>query len=247
MRRRGPRSRRKLSGIKGVDFVCCRICGDRLRVISRRHLSKHGTDRAEYMAEYALSPDKLVAKDFRVIQSSRRDYQPCSKKEWIAEMKRFYKKNGNVFARVLQQKRPQLYFQGKWLFGSWDKALSAAGFTPEKMRLHDIWDAQKVVETIRGLRSRGQQLNAYYAMKNYPALFLAGLRYYGEWGKALGAAGISNSSMLKNSTARRNLLKTLQEKTSEKPFAIGRSLKLQAELYFGSLQNALKQTKAHNL
>ena len=133
------------------------------------------------------------------------------------------------------RKGPSFYFQGKWLFGSWNEALSAAGFIPEKMRSHNFWDAKKVVKAIRGLRSRGQQLNAYYAMKNYPGLFLAGLRYYSEWSKALRAAGISNSSMLKNSTARRNLLKTLQKKTSGKSFAIGRSLKLQAELYFGSL------------
>ena len=43
----------------GIEFVCCRICGDYRRVISGRHLSKHDTDRETYLEEYHLSPDEL--------------------------------------------------------------------------------------------------------------------------------------------------------------------------------------------
>jgi hypothetical protein len=77
MRRRRSKSpsRRKLSGIEGVDFVCCRICGDRRRVISGRHLLKHDTDRETYIEKYDLSPDELIAKDFRKIRSSRLGFQ----------------------------------------------------------------------------------------------------------------------------------------------------------------------------
>ena len=56
--------RRRVDGDEGVDFVRCRLCGDHLRVISGRHLSKHATDRETYMQEYNLSPDELIAKDF---------------------------------------------------------------------------------------------------------------------------------------------------------------------------------------
>jgi len=37
-----PRSG-NFAGLEGIDFVRCRICGDRRRVISLRHLSKHET------------------------------------------------------------------------------------------------------------------------------------------------------------------------------------------------------------
>jgi hypothetical protein len=67
--------RRTFRGIEGIDFVRCRICGDRRRVISARHLSKHDIDRETYLEEYELSPDDLIAKDFRRIQSSRRDFR----------------------------------------------------------------------------------------------------------------------------------------------------------------------------
>ena len=82
-----PRSRR-FEGQEGVDFVRCRICGHRLRVISGRHLSKHEIDRDSYMDEYGLSPDELIAKDFRRIQSSRRGYHPYTKQEWIAAVRK---------------------------------------------------------------------------------------------------------------------------------------------------------------
>ena len=60
---------------EGVDFVRCRLCGDHRRVINGRHLSKHGIKREAYMQEFRLSPDELIAKDFRRLQSSRPEYQ----------------------------------------------------------------------------------------------------------------------------------------------------------------------------
>jgi hypothetical protein len=45
-----------------------------------------------YMDEYHLTPDELIAKAFRMIQSSRRGYYPNGKSEWIAAMKNLYKR-----------------------------------------------------------------------------------------------------------------------------------------------------------
>jgi hypothetical protein len=67
----------------------CRTCGDHRRVISGRHLSKHDTDRHTYMEEYRLTPDELIAKACRVIQSHGKD-------EWIAAVKEVYKQDGKV-------------------------------------------------------------------------------------------------------------------------------------------------------
>ena len=138
----GPRNRRFENG-DGIEWGCCRICGDHRRVISGRHLSKHDTDRVTYMEEYHLSPAELIAKAFRVIQSSRRGYYPNGKREWIAAVKKVYKRDGKVFAGHLQDKHKHLYEQGIWIFGDWDKALLAAGFDPKKMRIRNSWDQEK--------------------------------------------------------------------------------------------------------
>src|SRR5215475_10917340 len=93
-----PRSRpRMIDGDVDVDFVRCRICGDHRRVISGRHLSKHNTDRETYMEEYHLTPDELIAKDFRVMQSSRRGFYPHGKNDWIDAVKKLHKQGESVF------------------------------------------------------------------------------------------------------------------------------------------------------
>jgi len=181
---------RRLDGAEGIDFVRCRICGKHLRVISSRHLSTHDTDRDTYMEEYRLTPDQLCAKDFRKLHSSRRDYHPYGKRDWITAIKKIHKQHGQVFAGYLQDNLPHLYNQGVWLFGDWDKALRAAGFVPEQMRMWGFWDQAKLISQIQTLRKRSLPLYAKYVLDNHKKLFSAAQRQFGSWRKALAAAGI---------------------------------------------------------
>jgi hypothetical protein len=203
------RRTQKLAGVNGIDFVCCRICGDRRRVISGRHLSKHDTDRETYIEEYGLSPDELIAKDFRKIQSSRRGFYPYGKHEWIAAIKNINKHGGSVFAGDLQDNHPHLYNQGVWIFGDWDSALRAAGFEPERMRIRRFWDKERVVKEIRALRRRKLPLTPSQVIKNHTDLFSGALRQYGSWNKALVAAGIADKEIPKKT--RLGLLRELRD------------------------------------
>jgi hypothetical protein len=148
-RKRVRPRRRRLDGDEGIDFVRCRICGDHRRVISGRHLSKHDTDRETYMREYDLSPDELIAKAFRLIQSSHPGYHPYTKKSWIAAMQKVYENDRNVFAKYLQHIYPQLYSQGVWIFGDWDKALEAGGQNASAGFMGPPKDHQKAAEHAR--------------------------------------------------------------------------------------------------
>jgi hypothetical protein len=93
--------------------------------------------------DYHLTPDVLIAKDFRVTQSSRRGFYPHGKSGWIAAVKKLHKQGESVFAGDLQDKHPYLYDQGVWIFGDWDKALRVAGFDPDKTRLQGSWDRER--------------------------------------------------------------------------------------------------------
>ena len=190
-RKRLGSCRRSIDRDDGIEFVCCRICGDHRRVISGRHVSKHGTDRETYMAEYRLTPDQLIAKAFRVIQSSRPGYYPHGKSEWIAAVKKVYKRDGKVFAGYLQDKYKHLYEQGIWIFGDWDRALRAAGFDLERMRERGIWEDEKIVEQIRAMHKNRLPLYAKYVMNNHGKLFQGALRQFGSWAKALLASGVT--------------------------------------------------------
>ena len=177
-----------------IEWVCCRICGNYRRVISGRHLSKHDTDRETYIEGYHLSPDELIAKAFRRIQSSRRGYCPYGKSDWIAAVKKVYKRDGKVFAKYLQDNYPHLYDQGIWIFGDWDKALLAAGFDPEKMRERGVWYEEKIIDTIRAMHKRHLPLYAAYVMDNHGKLFSAALRQFGSWANALVATGVQETA-----------------------------------------------------
>jgi hypothetical protein len=59
--------------------------------------------------------------------SSRRDYCPRNKQEWIVAIKILYYRHGQLYAGFLQQHYPQLYHESVWLFGDWDAAMRAAG------------------------------------------------------------------------------------------------------------------------
>lgn len=228
-------------GTEGIDFVRCRICGDHRRVISGRHLSKHGTDREEYMEEYGLAADELIAREFRTQRSSRPDFYPYGKREWIDGIQKIYKREGKIFAGYLQDKYPPIYNQGPWLFGDWDTALRAAGFDPEGMRLRTLWDQRRVIKEIRRMRNQHLPLNAYYAMKYHNSLLHAAVKQFGSWSKALLEAGISKKQVSgKLQSSRLVVLRALRDALEDHSTRdIPQALALQAVHYFGSLRNAI--------
>jgi hypothetical protein len=233
-------------GDEGIDFVVCRICGDHRRVISGRHLSKHDIDRETYMEEYHLTPDELIAKAFRVIQSSRRGFYPHGKSDWIAAVKKLHKQGESVFAGDLQDKHAYLYNQGVWIFGDWDKALCVAGFDPKKLRLRTFWDRDRIIKEIRGMRDQNLPLYASHVMKNHPDLFSGAQRHFRSWNKALVAAGINkkqaSTSVYKSCPDVLRALRDVLENGSRED--IPDMLRLQATHYFGNLRKALRAMKA---
>jgi len=197
------------------------------------------------MEEYDLTPDELIAKDFRVIQSSRRGYYPNGKKEWIAAVKNVYEKDGKIFAGYLQDSYKHLYEQGIWIFGDWDKALHAAGFDPEKTREHGVWDKEKIIEKIRVMHKKQLPLYAKYVMDNHGKLFQAARRQFGSWANALVATGVTKKprtkKLFKGRLSLLNALSDALDRHSVKK--VPQPLKLQAAHYFGSLEKAIAALK----
>ena len=227
-----------MNGIEGVDFVRCRICGDHYRVISGRHLAKHGIDRQDYMAEYHLSPDKLIAKDFRVLRSSRPGFYPYGKSDWIAAIRRIYQAEGNISPKYLQTKHGHIYNQARWIFGDFNRALQAAGFDPVKIRRRASWDKDRIITAVRQLRKQKLPLYARYANMNHTNLFAKALRLYGSWPKVL-AAALPKSQLPAKLSTPIQILRALRDTSGQVPH----SLRLQAEYYFGSFSKALTASK----
>jgi hypothetical protein len=73
-------------------------------------------------------------------------------------------------------------------FGSWPKAIVAAGVDPEKLRRVTRWTKQRIIEAILTRALRGKRLNSSAVRPQ--SLVEAGARVFGSWESALEAAGI---------------------------------------------------------
>ncbi len=78
-------------------------------------------------------------------------------------------------------------------FGSWRRAVSAAGFDHEVMRESRVWTRTRILRTIQELSSEGKSLGWAYIEEHEPGIYRAARRKenFGSWAGALQAAGVS--------------------------------------------------------
>ena len=70
-------------------------------------------------------------------------------------------------------------------FGSWRKAVEKAGFNYDSVKLYKTWKEKDMLLGIKDL----EDLTDSYANKNNKALYIASIRSFGSWKKAIEAAG----------------------------------------------------------
>ena len=75
-------------------------------------------------------------------------------------------------------------------FGSWQKALEAAGLDYEEIRRHRAWDDAEILDEIRKLHAEGASLRVSDVSEQEPALVAAARRRYDGWYEAVVEAGI---------------------------------------------------------
>lgn len=76
------------------------------------------------------------------------------------------------------------------MFGSWPRALSAAGIDPDAEALHLKWDRESILWDIRQLDADGSDLASRDIQQSEPALHAAAVRHFGSWRAALRAAAV---------------------------------------------------------
>ncbi len=75
-------------------------------------------------------------------------------------------------------------------FGTWEKALEAAGLDYDEIRRHRRWDDDTIVNELRRLHSEGASLRVSDAAEDCPALVAAARRRFEGWYEAVEAAGL---------------------------------------------------------
>ena len=90
---------------------------------------------------------------------------------------------------------PSVYAAAERTFGSWKEAIEACGFDYSDIRKYQVWNRNKILETIREMAATGQQITSQNAQDNHKSLYMAAIRKYKSWGKAVEAAGIDYSTV----------------------------------------------------
>jgi len=85
---------------------------------------------------------------------------------------------------------PDVYAAAERFFVSWRDAIEAAGFNYDEIRKYKKWSVKKILEEIKKMRKAKKPLNSKYIQDNNRPLYMAVIKRYKSWGKALSAAGI---------------------------------------------------------
>ncbi len=77
-------------------------------------------------------------------------------------------------------------------FGSWKRAVEAAGLDHEQMREGRVWTQARILRTIQGLAAQNKPLGWAFIEEHEPGIYRAARRRenFGSWAGALQAAGV---------------------------------------------------------
>lgn len=148
--------------------------------------------------KYCGSWEKAVTAagiDYSFVKLQPRKKEIWSKDKIIAIIKEKHSADEKLNCSFAQKNNVSLYGAACVYFGSWKKAIEAAGLKYSQIRIkertHPRWSIEIIIRTIKERYQAGEKINSDYIQKNRPDLYGAGLKYFGSWGKAIEAAGLN--------------------------------------------------------
>ena len=115
---------------------------------------------------------------------------------------------------------PDVYAAAERIFGSWGEAIEACGLDYSLIKKYKSWSKQAVLDEIRRLAKAGEPLFSQNAQLRHKPLYMAAIKRFANWGKAIQAAGVD----YKKIRLRRNMTKADIKKEILALFRSGESL-----------------------
>ncbi len=125
----------------------------------------------------------------------KRAYKRWSKEEVLRLIHELHARGVPLNSGYIARNYPALAYAGRRYIGSWEKAVTEAGYDYSQIRRKNFWDRQRVVERIRELHRAGASLNVSAAEREHGGLVGAASAYFGSWRKAISAAGLDYSQI----------------------------------------------------
>lgn len=148
----------------------------------RTAIEKAGIDYAEIVRRPRWTKPRVIA----LIKAAKRKSQDLN---WASVTKRRDDLGRAAFAAIQVR-----------LFGSWDRALHAAGLDSDDVSRYRRWDKSSIVFELKARYAEGDSLNSGAVQRDDAGLHAAALRYFGSYDVALRAARISPAKVRKRST-----------------------------------------------
>jgi hypothetical protein len=182
-------------GDEGVDYVICRHCGHPFLHVNVTHLRLRHRYRGahpveDYKTRFGLEISMCDESRERRKQANIRRWAVIGRHWTPARLLRAIREahKAGQDLRVGKISR-SLRYAGYHLFGSWKKAVAAAGVDYDSFLTLQRWSPEKVLQMIRDLAGRRQPINNTDIRRHFPDLFDAGRKRFGNWGNVLRAAG----------------------------------------------------------
>jgi hypothetical protein len=113
---------------------------------------------------------------------------------------------GAVVARGDDLTRAAFAALQKRLFGSWGRALAAAGLDADDVARYRRWDRNTIVQELKQRRHEGEFINSGQIQAMDPGLHAAAVRHFGSYDLALEAAGIAPGAVRRRRRWNRDLV-----------------------------------------
>jgi hypothetical protein len=111
----------------------------------------------------------------------------------LQEIRNRFESGLPLYGSFIQKNCAGMYQGAARLFGSWRKAIEAAGlnYADIKKVWSQFWTKEKVIADIKALEAQGVRLSAKAMQTNHRPLFATATSLFGSWANAVEAAGIN--------------------------------------------------------
>jgi len=170
-----------------------------------------------------------------------------TKQNIIGLIKLARRKGENLHWSAVTRRRDELKLAAfaslqRRLFGSWARALTAAGLDADEVAAYRKWDRNLICFELRSRYQDDDSLSSAAVQQDDPSLHAASVRYFGEYDAALRAAGIKPAKgRLRRRWTRDDVARALRRSSRDgalresNPALYGAALRL-----FGSMKSARK-------
>lgn len=180
-------------------WVRCALCARKFRAVTALHLRyKHGLDSGEavgrYKARYGLM-STFSGHSRRLRSQLSKEYYRRQGKSWsrervVREIRRRRGRGKALSSVQVSKEWRALHDWARRYFGSWGRALGAAGIDETSVRRQKRWTRRLVIEGLRAAYDVKDKSKNPALLQENKALICAAIRKFGTLGDALRVAGI---------------------------------------------------------